>query len=147
MTDRLAHVKSLFKAVALDGFGVRKYVAAERLDGGRRFLHQVVMPKLWQAILADDPAYDPLGDATEAQSTGAVRLFVSFLECHREFERLGHPGEDIWHVMYQPGQEGCFYADLVAALALDDPNWSGPAPFDERQLAVHPNLHRHPHTH
>lgn len=145
MTDKLAHVKALFKAVTLDGFGVRKYVALERLDPGRSFLHQVIAPKLWQAILADDPAWDPLGDATEAQSTGAVRLFVSFLEAHREFERLAHPGEDIWHVMYQPGQEGCFMDDLVAALAADDLDWSGPVPFDAHPPAVWPNLHRHPH--
>ncbi len=146
MTDKLAHVKSLFKAVALDGFGVRKYVALERLDGGRRFLHQVIAPKLWQAILADDPAYDPLGDATEASGTGAVRLFVSFLECHREFERLGHPGEEIWHVMYEPGQEGCFFDDLVTALEVDEPGWA-PAPFETHLPAVYPSLHQHPHSH
>lgn len=147
MTDKLAHVKSLFKAVALDGFGVRKYVALERLDGGRRFLHHVVLPKLWQAILADDPLWDPLGDATEAAGTGATRLFISLLECHREFERLGHRGEEIWHLMYEPGQEGCFMDDLVAALRADDPDWSGPAPFVVHLPAVHPNLHQHPHPH
>lgn len=142
MTDKLAHVKQLYKAVALDGFGVRKYVALERIDNGRRFLHEVVAPKLWAAIKADDPAYDPLGDATDAQGRAAVRLFVSFLECHREFERLGHPGEEIWHVMYQSGQEGCFMDDLVAALQADDPEWS-PTPFETHLPAVYPNLHHH----
>lgn len=146
MTDQLANVKALFKSVTLDGFGARKYVGHDRLDGARNFLHTIVMPKLWQAILADDPAYDPLGDATEAQGTGAVRLFVSCLECFREFESLAHPGEDIWHIFFQSGPEGCFYDDLVTALAQDDPQWSGPVPHDPYPRAVHPNLHQ-PHTH
>jgi hypothetical protein len=142
LTDKLFHVKALLNTAVLDGFGARKYVALERLDPGRRFVHQIVVPKLWEAIKADDPEYDPLGAPTEATGTGAVRLFVAFLECHREFERLAHPGEDVGHVMYEQGQEGCFYDDLVAALTADDPDWS-PAPFDKYPRAVHPTLHRH----
>jgi hypothetical protein len=143
VTDKLAHVKKLFITVSLDGFGARKYVSLDRLDNGRRYVHQVVMPKLWQAIRADDPEWDPLVNTTEAAGTGAVRLFVSLLECHREFERLGHPYDDIWHCMYQPGPEGCFYDDLTEALAADDPEWTGPAPFEWNPAAVHPNLHVH----
>lgn len=144
--DQLANVKALFTTISLDGFGVRKYMATERMDPARKFLHHVVMPKFWQAILADDPHYDPLGDATEAQGTGGVRLFVSFLECFREWERLAHPYEDIWHVLWAQGQEGCFFDDLVIALQKDDPDWS-PTPFETNGPAVHPNLHAHPHTH
>lgn len=141
----LAHVKELFVAVTLDGFGSRRYVGHDRLDPARTFLHNVVVPKLWQAILADDPKYDPLGAASEAQGTQAVRLYISFLEAFREFERLAHPTEDLWHLMFASGQESCFYDDLVAALRADDPEWSGPAPFEAYPPAVHPSLHTHRH--
>ena len=145
MTDQLAPVKALFTTVTLDGFGARKYVALERLDGARKFLHQFVTPALWRAILTDDPAYDPLGEPTEAHATAAVRWFVSWLECFREWERLAHPGEEIWHVLFASGPEGCFYDDLVTALTADDPEWSGPAPFTPHPPAVHTSLHQ-PHT-
>ena len=79
MTDMLANVKELFVAVAFDGFGVRKYVDPDYIQPGRRFLHEVVAPKLWQAILADDPNYNPLGEPTAAASNAAVKYFVAFM--------------------------------------------------------------------
>ncbi|MBF6060501.1 hypothetical protein IU500_06885 [Nocardia terpenica] len=139
MSDKLAHVKALFHALTLDGFGARRYVGHHRLDRARTFLHTVVAPALWRAITADDPGYNPLGPPTDAHGTAAVRYFVTFLEAHREFERLAHPHDELWHLLYQPGQEGCFFDDLCAALHADDPDWAGPAPFDAYPPAIHPH--------
>ena len=55
MIDPLYNVKRFFVGVAWSGFGARQFVDTEMLHPGLRFLHNVVVPKLWQAILADDP--------------------------------------------------------------------------------------------
>lgn len=137
--DPLYNVKRFFIGAAWSGFGARQFVDTEMLHPGLRFLHDVVVPKLWQAILADDPAYNPEGEPTTARGNAAVKFFVAFMEGFREWEVLANPTGDVWHVLFEPGQHGDFMGELCTALQADDPTWS-PTPWSRNGPAVHPSL-------
>lgn len=133
MADKLAHVKTFFFSVALDGFGIRRHIGIDALGDDVKALHNRIVPALFHAIQADDPAYDPHGchfdgkASTEARGTGGVRWFVELLEANRAFMELtGEAYGPLYERLYRPGQHSCFLDDLTVALRRDDPEWRGP---------------------
>ncbi|QIS06750.1 hypothetical protein F5X71_34560 [Nocardia brasiliensis] len=130
MTDKLAHVKQFFVGVVLDGFGQRKFTGIEGLSVDLLYIHNKVVPALYDAIKSDDPAYDPHNEivhgaaGTEATGTGAVRWFVELLEADRAFQGLKDETCELYVRMYKScAQNGCFLDGLRAALRADDPAW------------------------
>lgn len=123
MTDQLEHTKAFLVSLALDGFGVRRFMSDRiGLGPGRKYV-QEACARLYAAVMTDDPAYDAEGAPTEALSQDAVKAFV--VELEREKVIIGNvdPGGSIDEMMFTPGQYGCFLDDLIAAVKLDDPSW------------------------
>lgn len=132
MADKLKNVKQFYLSLALDGFGIRRHIGVDALGDDVKFIHNHVMPALFDAIRADDPDYDPQGfhfegkPGSEARSTGAVRWFVELLEANKAFMQMtGEKHAPLYERLYQPGQHSCFLDDLTAALRQDDPDWRG----------------------
>lgn len=126
MADKLAHVKEFFVSVALDGFGIRRFAAPERLDPARRYMQQHAVQLLLKAILEDDPSYDPAGKPSVSKTSLAVRAYVAEVERDKQFLERYDPYGELFHLMFAPGQEGCFLGELTAALQADDPDWRPP---------------------
>lgn len=131
--DQLTTVKQFYYSLALDGFGIRRHIGIDALGHDVKALHNRIIPALYQAILADDPGYDPHGHhvegnpPTEAQGTAAVRWFVELLEANKAFMALiGEKHNPLFERLYQPGQHSCFLDDLTEALRRDDPDWRRP---------------------
>lgn len=123
MTDKLAHVKAFFVSVSLDGFGVRRFMAPEKLDPARKYMQEHAVQLLYLAIVEDDPDYNPTRDPTNAKTTTAVRAYVAEAERDRQFLQRYDPYGELYHLMFAPGQEGCFLGGLIEALQADDPDW------------------------
>lgn len=122
MADLLAHTKELFIARAYDGFGVRQFNDDNHLTPGQRYLHNVLVPGLLVAIKLDEPGYVP-GVESEATRNDSVRHYV--WEVARDGQALyradyTHP---VIHMIYEPGQRGCFFDALVTAVRADAPEW------------------------
>ena len=79
------------------------------LHPGLRFLHNVVVPKLWQSHPRRRSRHNPEGPETIATGAGAVKFFVAFLEGFRE-EMLANPTGEVWHVIFEQGQHGASWA-------------------------------------
>lgn len=140
MADALANVKRFFFANSLDGFGLRRYVGYDELGEDVKFLHNRVLPALFDAIKDGDPNWDvdaelaaghwmmgPQESLTEASSTGAVRWFVELMEGHKAFQELIDPYCPLYVRLYRPSaQYGCFLDGLREALSADDPAWRKP---------------------
>ncbi|MFE7797050.1 hypothetical protein [Nocardia sp. NPDC057440] len=131
--DRLANVKQFFWSLALDGFGIRRHLGLDALGHDVKFVHNRVVPALYQAIKSEDPGYDPEAfhlrgePTTQANGTGAIRWFVELMEAHKAFQALIEPTGDLYVRLYkEDGQHGCFLDDLRNALMKDDPEWRGP---------------------
>lgn len=140
MTDALANVKRFFFSNVLDGFGARRYGSMDELSEELKFLHNKVLPALYDAITDGDPDWDidaeletgnwlmgPQESLTEASSTGAVRWFVELMEGHKAFQELIDTYCPLYVRFYKSSaQYGCFLDDLRTALSADDPSWRQP---------------------
>lgn len=138
--DKLSHTKKLLIDRAYDGFGVRQYNDPEYLTLGQRYLHEVLLPALYVAVKLDDPSFEPGGDPTEAAGNAAVRHFV--WEVARDGQAIyrldyTHP---VVHMIFETGQRGCFFDDLVAAVRADAPDWVPDYP-DIRSRVIALDLH------
>lgn len=140
MTDLLANVKRFYFNSVLDGFGVRKFIGYDDLSEDLKFLHNRVLPALYDAIKDGDPDWDvdaelaaghwvmgPQTSLTEASGTGAVRWFVELMEAHKAFQELLDPYCPLYTRFYKSSmQYGCFLDDLRNALVQDDGDWRKP---------------------
>lgn len=123
MTDKLKHAKDFFFAVALDGFGSRKFIGFHDLEPARKYIHDYAVPGLYAAIKTDDPDYDPQGPPTEAATNAATIAYARHIQ--RDMEALARIDKngDLYLMMCTPSHAGCFMDDLTAALTADDPDW------------------------
>lgn len=139
MTDRLKNVKEFYFRTVLDGIGARRFLGQDGMPEAFKYLHNKVLPALYDAIRADDPAYDPHGEfvgypdaqgtmvktaPTEATGIGGVVWFTQLMEADRAVQANKDEGSDMYTMLYKPSvQYGCFLDDLVVALTADNPNW------------------------
>lgn len=139
MTDRLKNVKEFYFRTVLDGIGARRFIGQDGMPDSFKYLHNKVLPALYDAIRADDPAYDPHGEfvgypdakgamvktaPTEAGGVAGVRWFAQLMETDRAIQANKDEASDLYTLLYKSSvQYGCFLDDLVAALEKDAPDW------------------------
>lgn len=126
-TDMLDNVKKHMISVVLDGFGARRFIDNNKLDGARKRVHEHVLPALILAIKKDDPEYDcvndPAGDNSDATSRDAVKAYIAELEREKAYLQKYDPYGDYYHMMFQHGSESCFLDELKLAMQRDDPSY------------------------
>lgn len=136
MTDQLANVKKLLEAVALDGFGTRKYCDYSQMTSAQKYLHEHIAPALYVAVKLDDPAYEPFKNPSKATSTAAVKHFVWELARDGQAFYRADVATYTGHLVFNPAG-GCFFDDLVAAVCADDPQWVPDHPIiNSQQLSL-----------
>lgn len=130
MADKLANVKRMFFDTAAAGFGARRYIGMDRMRDDFKYLHNKVLPALYDAIRADDPDYDPHAEyvdgkaPSEAAGVGGVAWFVQIMEGLRAQMAAIDKNSDLYCLLFESSaQDGCFLDDLTAALDQDEPNW------------------------
>lgn len=137
MADKLHHVKQVFYGLVLDGFGQRKHVGMDGQPDDVKYVHNRLVPALWQAIKTDDPGFDPQAQwfdeprapMSEAQGTGAVRFFIEIqeaLKAHLELLPDMRNSQLYTRLFKSSAQDSCVLDDLITALRRDDPEWRGP---------------------
>lgn len=134
--DPLRFVKELIWGLAMDKFALCRHRRYTDQPDDIQFFYNKVVPRLVEAILADDPEWNPDNEwlkgqrpPTAAKSTGALRWFVEIQELQKATFEMSQDFKTtaLYDRMYRSSdRNSCFLDDLRAALMKGDPDWRGP---------------------
>jgi hypothetical protein len=129
MADKLANVKAFYYATTFDGYGIRNFTDRTYMTEGQKYIHDELLPWLYLAIVADDPAFDAhavvMGQKPESESPDDAVVKRYILELARDGVALGRydKGSAAYHMVFTQGQTGCYFDKLFDAMKKDDPEW------------------------
>ena len=142
--DPLRFVKDFLYGVVLAKLGICRFTRFDAQPDDVKYVYNKVVPALVQAILADDPDFNPDNDwitgkrpPTVAVGTGAVRWFVEIQESAKAIFEMSPDAKAsaLFERMYAASpRAGCFLDDLRVALMKGDPDWRGPYVQENRGL-------------
>ncbi|BAD58753.1 hypothetical protein [Nocardia farcinica] len=134
--DPLRFVKEYVWGLAMDKLGITRHRRYTDLPDDVKFVYNRVVPALVDAILADDPDWNPDDEwlkgrrpPTVAKGTAALRWFVEIQELQKATFELSSDllNSALYDRLYRDhDRHGCFLSDLRTALMKGDPEWRGP---------------------